>query len=43
MVTWDISGYILEVEKHLNNKQVYEEVKFSENILNSFVEKRYLI
>ena len=43
MVTWDISGYILEAEKHLNNKQVYQEVKFSENILNSFVEKRYLI
>ena len=39
MVVWDRAGYILEAEKHLNEKRVYEEVKFNENILTGLVEK----
>ena len=39
VVVWDRAGYILEAEKHLNEKRVYEEVKFNENILTGLVEK----
>ena len=34
-----ITDYILEAEKHLNDKRVYKEVKFNENILTGLVEK----
>ena len=39
MVVWDRADYILELEKHLNDKRVYKEVKFDENILTGLVEK----
>ena len=39
MVVWDRTDYILEDEKHLKDKWVYEEVKFNENIVIGLVEK----
>ena len=39
VVVWDRADYILEAEKHLNDKRVYKEVKFNENTLTGFVEK----
>ena len=39
MVVWDRADYISEAEKHLNDKRVYKEVKFNENILTGLVEK----
>ena len=39
MVVWDRADYILEVEKHLNDKRVYKEVKFNENVFTDLVEK----
>ena len=39
VVVWDRADYILEAEKHLNDKRVYKEVKFNENILTGLVEK----
>ena len=29
VVVWDKPNYILEAENHLNDKQVYKEVKFN--------------
>ena len=39
MVVWDRADYILEAEKHFNDKRVYKEVKFNENILTGLVGK----
>ena len=39
MVVWDRADYILEDEKHLKDKGVYEVVKFNENIVIGLVEK----
>ena len=39
VVVWDRADYILEAEKHLNDKRVYKEVKFNENALTDLVEK----
>ena len=39
LVVWDRTDYILEAEKHLNDKRVYKELKFNENILTDLVEK----
>ena len=39
VVVWDRADYILEAEKHLNDKRVYKEVKFNENVLTDLVEK----
>ena len=39
VVVWDRADCILETEKHLNDKRVYKEVKFNENILTGLVEK----
>ena len=39
LVVWDRADYILEAEKHLNDKRVYKELKFNENILTNLVEK----
>ena len=39
VVVWDRVDCILEAEKLLNDKRVYKEVKFNENILAGFVEK----
>ena len=39
MVVWDRADYILEAEKHLNDKQIYKEIKFNENIVTGLVEK----
>ena len=43
VVVWDRVDYILEAEKHLNDKRVYKKVKFNENILTSLVEKSHKI
>ena len=39
VVVWDRADYILEAEEHLNDKRIYKEVKFNENILTGLVEK----
>ena len=39
VVVWDRVDCILEAEKLLNDKRVYKEVKFNENILAGLVEK----
>ena len=39
VVVWDRADYILEVEKHLNDKRLYKEVNFNENIVTGLVEK----
>ena len=39
MVAWDRGDYILEAEKHLNEKGIFKEVKFNENILTGLVKK----
>ena len=39
MVVCDGADYILEAEKHLNDKRVHKEVKFNENVLTNLVEK----
>ena len=39
VVVWDRADCILETEKHLNDKRVYKEVKFNENILTGLIEK----
>ena len=38
VIVWDRADYILEAEKHLNDKQVYKELKFNKNILTGLVE-----
>ena len=43
MVVWDRADYILETEKHLNDKRVHKEVKFNENIQTGLVEKTNMI
>ena len=39
MVVWNRADYISEAEKHLNDKRVYKEVKFNENVFTDLVEK----
>ena len=39
MVVWDRADHILEAEKHRNDKQIYKEIKFNENIVTGLVEK----
>ena len=39
MVVWDRLDYLMEAEKQLKDRKVYQEVKFSENILTDLVEK----
>ena len=39
MVVWDGLDYLVEAEKQLEDRKVYQEVRFSENILTDLVEK----
>ena len=39
VVVWDRLDYLMEVEKQLKDRKVYQEVSFSENILTDLVEK----
>ena len=39
VVVWDRLDYLMEAEKQLKDRKVYQEVRFSENILNELVEK----
>ena len=38
-VVWDRLDYLMEAEKQLKDRKVYQEVKFSENILTDLVKK----
>ena len=39
MVVWDTLDYLMEAEKQLKDRKMYQEVRFSENILTDLVEK----
>ena len=39
MVIWDKLDYLMEAEKQLKDRKVYQQVRFSENILTNLVEK----
>ena len=39
VVVWDRLDYLMEAEKQLKDRKVYQEVRFSENILTDLVEK----
>ena len=39
VIVWDKLDYLMEAEKQLKDLKVYQEVKFSENILTDLVEK----
>ena len=43
VVVWDKSNYLMEVAKQLKDRKVYEEVRFSENILTNIVKKSNVI
>ena len=40
MVVWDRNDYIAEAEKQLGDKNIYEDVNFSDRILRDLVDKR---
>ena len=40
VVVWDRLDYLMEVKKQLKEREVYQEVKFSENILTDLFEKK---
>ena len=39
VVAWDRTGYLIEVEKHLNDSNTYKEVNFGDNELVELVEE----
>ena len=39
VVVWDILDYLMEAKKQLKDRKVYQEVRFSKNILTDLVEK----
>ena len=43
VVVWDILDYLTEAKKQLKDRRVYQEVRFSENILTDLVEKSNII